>query len=90
MARGGRLLHALTPCRIFMKVMHDNKGDAKAMSKATHAILKHFASVPEQPHHKDCPMGKDSWCSHNRDKATGHTTHVPMKDPLPEAVVKAM
>ena len=27
---------------------------------------------------------------HNRDKATGQTTHVPIKDPLPEAVVKVM
>lgn len=60
------------------------------MSKATHAILKHYASTPEQPRHEDCPMGKDSWCSHNRDKATGQTTHVPIQDPLPEAVVKVM
>ena len=60
------------------KAIRDNKGDAKAMSKATHAILKHYASTPEQPRHEDCPMGKDSWCSHNRDKATGQTTHVPI------------
>ena len=72
------------------KAIRDNKGDAKAMSKATHAILKHYASTPEQPRHEDCPMGKDSWCSHNRDKATGQTTHVPIQDPLPEAVVKVM
>ena len=60
------------------------------MSKATHAILKHYASTPEKPRHEDCPMGKDSWCSYNRDRATGQTTHVPIKDPLPEAVVKVI
>ena len=60
------------------------------MSKATHAIFKHYASTPEHPRYNDCPMGKDSWCSYIRDKATGHTTHVPIKDPLPEAVVKVM
>ena len=60
------------------------------MSKAVHAILKHYASTPETPQHEDCPMGKDSWCSYNRDQATGQTTHVPIKDPLPEAVVKVI
>lgn len=72
------------------KAIRDNKEDAKVMSKTTHAILKHYASTPEHPRHEDCPMGKDSWCSYNRDKVTGHTTHVPMKDPLPKAVVKVM
>ena len=72
------------------KAIRDNKGSAKAMSKAVHAILKHYASTPEKPQHEDCPMGKDSWCSYNRDQATGQTTHVPIKDPLPEAVVKVI
>ena len=72
------------------KAIRDNKGDAKAMSKATHAILKHYSSTPEQPRHEDCPVGRNSWCSYNRDKATRKKTHVPIKDPLPEAVVKVM
>lgn len=72
------------------KAIRDNKGDAKAMSKATHAILKHYSSTPEQPRHEDCPMGKDSWCSYNRDQATGQATHAPIKDPIPDAVVKVL
>ena len=72
------------------KAIRDNRGDAKAMSRATHAILKHYSSTPDQPRHEDCPVGKNSWCSFNRDKATGEKTHLPVKDPLPEAVIKVM
>ena len=60
------------------------------MSRAIHAILKHYSSTPEQPRHEDCPTGKDSWCSYNRDKAKGENTHKPVKDPLPEAIVKVV
>ena len=72
------------------QAIRQNKGDAKAMSKATHAILKHYSSTPEQPRHEDCPTGKDSWCSYNKDKATGGSSHVPIKNPLPECVVELM
>ena len=68
--------------------IRDNKGSAKAMSKATHAILKHYSSTPENPRHEDCPTGKDSWCSYNRDAATGENTHVPIQDPFLEVLVK--
>ncbi|KAL9977869.1 hypothetical protein ACROYT_G015323 [Oculina patagonica] len=66
------------------KAIRDNKDNAGAMSKATHAILKHYSSTPANPHHEDCPAGKDSWCSYNRDVATGETTHCPIQDPLPQ------
>lgn len=72
------------------KAIRDNKGDAKAMSRATHAILKHYSRTPEKPRHEDCPKGRDSWCSYNRDAATGEKSHHPIKDPLPEAVVKVV
>lgn len=65
------------------KAIRDNKGDAEKMSKATHAILKHYSSTPENPRHEDCPTGPDSWCTYNNDSAK----HVPIKDPLPPAVV---
>ena len=68
----------------------NNKGSAASMSKATHAILKRYSSTPGQPCHEDCPQGKDSWCSYNWDTATGKTTHRPIKNPLPPAVVKAV
>ena len=60
------------------------------MSRATHAILKHYSSTPENPRHEDCPTGRNSWCSYNRDVATGEKTHVPIKNPLPDSVVKLM
>ena len=72
------------------KAIRDNEGNATAMSKATHAILKHCSSTPENPRHEDCPSGNESWCSYNRDLATGQTTHCPIQDPLPQAVVNAI
>ena len=57
------------------------------MSAATLAILSHYT---ESPSHEDCPQGKDSWCSFNRDKATGQNTYRPIKDPLPNAVVEVI
>ena len=72
------------------KAIRDNEGNATAMSKATHAILKHYSSTPENPRHEDCPSGNESWCSYNRDLVTGQTTHCPIQDPLPQAVVNAI
>ena len=72
------------------KAIRDNKGSAAAMSKATHAILKHYSSTPDNPQHEDCPHGKETWCSYNRDLATGQTTHRPIKDAFPQAVVNAV
>ena len=70
--------------------IRDNEGNATAMSKATHAILKHYSSTHENPRHEDCPSGNESWCSYNRDLATGQTTHCLIQDPLPQAVVNAI
>ena len=64
-----------------------NKGNPQAMSVATMVILSHYK---ESPSHEDCPQGKDSWCSFNRDKATGENTYRPIKDPLPNAVVEVI
>ena len=57
------------------------------MSRATHAILKHYSSTLENPNHEDCPPGKNSWCSYNRDVASGTNYHQPIKNPLPSAAV---
>lgn len=87
LAIGGR--GRLTIARIdtfqsfYGKAIRENKGDAAKMSKATHAILKHYSSTPENPRHEDCPKGPESWCTYNKDRAS----HVPIKDPLPPAVV---
>ena len=37
------------------KAIRDHESDAAGMAKATHAILKHYPSTPENPHHDDCP-----------------------------------
>ena len=60
------------------------------MSRAPHAILKHYSSTLENPNHEDCPPGKNSWCSNNRDAASGTKYHQPIKNPLPPAVVAAI
>ena len=72
------------------KSLRDNRGNTEAMSKATWAILDHYSSTTDKPMHENCPTGKDSWCSYNRDKTTGMTTHKPIKNPLREAVRKAI
>lgn len=60
------------------------------MSRATHAILKHYSSTPENPQHGDCPSGGSSWCSYQRDLANGTQLHKPIKNPFPQAVVEVM
>lgn len=72
------------------RAIRDNKNDAKAMSRATHAILKHYSSTPEKPQHDDCPVGDSSWCSFQRDIVNGTELHKPIKDPLPDAVVEVV
>ena len=64
-----------------------NKGDPEAMARSTRAILKHYS---EDVSHDDCPIGKDSWCSFQRDKTTGQNSHKAIKDPLPKAVMDVM
>lgn len=70
--------------------IRDNKGNAKAMARATQAILKHYSSSIENPRHEDCPEGPSSWCSYQRDVANGTTLHKPIKNPLPDAVVEVI
>ena len=60
------------------------------MSRATHAILRHYSSTLENPYHEDCPPAKNSRCSYNRDIASGTNYHQPVKNPLPPAVVAEM
>ena len=57
------------------------------MPRTTHAILKHYSSTLENPNHEDCPPGKNSWFSYNRDAASGTKYHQTIKDLLPTAVV---
>lgn len=70
--------------------LRKNKGNAKEMAQATRAILKHYSSTPENPQHEDCPTGKKSWCSVQKDIACNTNTHQPIKDPIPPAVVEVI
>jgi len=72
------------------KAIRENKGDAKAMSKTTQAILEHYLSTAAHPHQEDCLRGRDSKCSYNQGKATHSKTHSPIKDALPEALLKVV
>ena len=57
------------------------------MSKATHAIIKHYSCLPEKPNQEDCPQHRNSRCSYSRDIADGTSYHQPIKNSLPSAVV---
>ena len=60
------------------------------MAKSTKAILKHYSSTLEKPQHDDCPTGKKSWCSFQRDVANKEHTHRPTKNPFPPAIFEVM
>ena len=51
------------------------------------AILDHYAEYPTL---NSCPLGKESWCSYNRDRAIGQNTNKPIQNPLPKAVVEVV
>ena len=67
--------------------IRNNKGNSEAMSKATMTVLDHYK---EDTVHDHCPPGKGSWCSFQTDVATGTSFHKPIKNPLPDAVVKVI
>ena len=69
------------------KEIRNYRRDNSGMSRATHAILKHYSSTLENPNHEDRPPGKNSCCSYNRDVASGTNYHQPIKNPLLPAVV---
>ena len=76
--------------RFYDQARKENRGDAKVISRATHTTLKHYSSTPDKPLHGDCPTGRNSWCSYNRNIATWEKTHVPIKNPLLVSVVRLM
>ena len=72
------------------RAIRDNKNNPEAMSRETWAIIDHYSSTPDQPRHDKCPVGEKSWCSFQRDIATGQSTHIPTKWPFPDAVVNTL
>ena len=67
-----------------------NKGNAENMSRATHAILKHYSSTAEHPKHDDCPEGVKFSCSYQRHIALGTNNHKCIQNPHPPAVVECI
>lgn len=57
------------------------------MSQATMAILDHYSCNTK---HKNCPTGKDSWCSFQRDKAMKTNLHKPIKNPFTPAIIEVV
>jgi hypothetical protein len=55
-----------------------NVGDLASMKAGTLASLYHVASNKENNlHFPHCPVGADSWCKYNSDKANGTNTYKP-------------
>ena len=46
-----------------------------------------YSIIVDEPKHEDCPVGSNSWCSFQRDMPNQTNKHVPIKNPLPPAVV---
>ncbi len=66
---------------LYGKAIRDNiDKTAEDMSKAVMSILLHYSDPAD---HSLCPPGPNSHCSYQRNPAT----HVPVKDPLPPAVI---
>ena len=90
---GGR--HRLTKKRIdsfqvyYGKAIRDNKGNVQEAKKAVQAILHHSMSTDDKPSHDYCPVGENSWCGWQKDKAKETVTYQ-HKDPLPEAVATVL
>ena len=60
------------------KAIRNNKGNIKAMQKATLAILYHQSSTTTKTRHKYCPPGPTSWCKYKRGEPCGSRNLLPM------------
>ena len=69
------------------RAIWDNKGDPENMAKSIKAILKHYSDKNDD---SECPKGELSWCSYQRDVATGLKTYKPTKNPFTDAMIKVM
>lgn len=49
--------------RYYHNGIHKNLGNVTKMKEAIYVTLFHCKSTDESPHHKLCPLGKESWCS---------------------------
>ncbi len=66
-----------------------NVGDLNKMQQNVIAVLFHCASNEEYPMHGQCPLGKDSWCFHQRALSKGETPKQMYKG-LPKNILAAV
>lgn len=57
------------------------------MARAALVILDHYL---ENTTHEKFSEGQSLWCSFNRDKAIGRSSHLPIKNTLPGAIVEVL
>ena len=60
------------------KAIRSNKGNVKAMQKATWAILHHQSAASDKTRHKYCPPGPTSWCKYKCGEPCGTKGVLPM------------
>ena len=59
--------------------IRSNKNNLKRKEFATKTALFHVASNKDHNlHYPHCPVGPDSWCKYNKDRAIGTTTYKPV------------
>ena len=60
----GRLTHSTITklTGYYGKAIHSHCGDKDAMGATVFATLFHSMSTDDDPHHSQCPVGRDSWC----------------------------
>ena len=66
--------------------IRSNLGDLKAMQNAVMVILFHSSSTDKKPQHQYCPVGPNSWCGWQRDRANHTTDYKHKRSALPVAV----
>ena len=57
--------------------IRSNVGNLEGMKKAILATLFHCSSSADKPYHTYCPIGKDSWCMFQADKANNTSKFKP-------------
>lgn len=57
--------------RYYHNKISKNLGDVTKMKEAIFATLYLCQSQDEKPHHRLCPLGKESWCLYHRAIAEG-------------------
>lgn len=72
------------------KAIKANKNNLEGMRRAVWAIYCHIGSSDENPEHRLCPEGKESWCKYNKAVAEKKPLTGLHKNTVPQAIMKAI